>query len=597
MATIDRDVWGKSAEAKKLAVVIAGAGSLGSYEAGVLTELWYALETLNAARETLDDGTKEGPFVVDVLTGASAGGMTAAMTGRSILYEADQRARLHSAWVREVTMKAFLEEDPEQGSALFSKKVVGEIADRHLGGPLAGAGAAASFAPDVLRLGMTLSNMNGLDYQLFTRSLSAPGPGFLTTRFSDRALFTLTKGRFDDAPWPDIRTSAMATGNFPLAFMPQGLLRQRADYLLPNPALQARPAVPPARDYFPHALACIDGGMFDNEPLGLAINLASEADGGQIDPDRLFLLVHPNITKSAHDDQTGAGVGYLSGTLGLGDQIKRLLGMLMTENAVSDWVRAQKVNELVTWREGFVRELTRIVSVTKVADAAGLVANLTSLARSIATRRAPGDPDAYLAATRARIAAREDAYYASLGGPGPADTPAQQVFLLLLFILDHLSDLQDKEAVWLEVIGHDEALPLAGAGVNGFAGFFQEDWRAYDYRRGRLDAWNTFTGRGGTTFGLLGAYAQEPRASQPSGPTAGDPDEYTVDLAVWRARLGKPSFPAVTFDDIPKDLRDAFVDRVSDRVKALLGISGLTALAFNLFVKPKIEKMLAGGPS
>jgi len=597
MATIDRDVWRKSADPKKLAVVIAGAGSLGSYEAGVLTELWYALETLNGARETLADGATEGPFVLDVLTGASAGGMTAAMTGRSILYEADQRARIHSAWVREVTMKALLEEEPAQGSALFSKKVVGEIADRHLDGPLQGAGSAASFAPDVLRLGMTLTNMNGLDYQLFTRSLTALSPGFLTTRFSDRALFTLSKGRFADAPWPDIRQCAIATGNFPLAFLPQSLLRQRADYLSSNPALQTRPAVPPARDYFPHALACIDGGMFDNEPLGLAINFAADADGGQIDPDRLFLLVHPNITHSAHDDKTGAGVGYLSDTLGLGDQIKRLLGMLMTENAVNDWVRAQRVNELVTWRDGFVRELTDIISITKVTDTPKLVANLTSLAMGIARRRAPGDPDAYLAAYRALIASREDAYYAKLGGPQAAETPGQQVFLLLLLILDHLSELQDKQAVWLEVIGHDEALPLAGAGVNGFAGFFMEEWRSYDYRRGRLDAWNALAGKGGTTFGLLGDYPQEPRATQPSQPATADPDEYTVDLTLWRARLGKPNFPAVTFDDIPKDLRDAFVGRVTDRIKALLGISGLTGVAFNLFVKPKIEKFLAGKPS
>ena len=53
MAGIDRDVWKKEAPPKKIAVVIAGAGSLGSYEAGVLTELWYALETLNASREAL----------------------------------------------------------------------------------------------------------------------------------------------------------------------------------------------------------------------------------------------------------------------------------------------------------------------------------------------------------------------------------------------------------------------------------------------------------------------------------------------------------------------------------------------------------------
>src|SRR5262249_27608064 len=160
------------------------------------------------------------------------------------------------------------------------------------------------------------------DYQLFTRSLSAAGPGFPTTRFSDRALFTLQKGKFAEVPWNVIEESAIATGNFPLAFMPQGLGRDSPDYLGRNPALQTRKAAPPASGYFPHRLAFIDGGMFDNEPLGLAINCASEADGGQIDQDRLFLLVHPNITHSAHADQTGGGIGYLSDDLGLGDQIK-----------------------------------------------------------------------------------------------------------------------------------------------------------------------------------------------------------------------------------------------------------------------------------
>jgi patatin-like phospholipase len=594
MAAIDRDVWKKEATPKKIAVVIAGAGSLGSYEAGVLTELWYALDTLNASREALAGGALEGRFVVDVLTGASAGGMTAAMTGRTMMYESTLRARLHSAWVREVTMKALLEEHPQQGSALFSKKIVEQIADRHLSQPLAGAPSAASFAPDRLSLGMTLTNMNGLDYQLFTRSLNPPSPGFLTTRFSDRAIFTLTSGGFGAVDWTSIRTSSIATGNFPLAFMPQGLMRAETDYAGDNPALQTLPAAPPARPYFPHALAFVDGGMFDNEPLGLAINFAADADGGHPDPERLFLLVHPNITHSAHDDQTGARVGYLSDELGLGAQIKRLLGMLMTENAVNDWVRAQRVNDLVTWRDSFVRQLTTIVGQTDVQNPAALIQQLSAIAQVIALRKAPGDPAGYVRDVQARIATREATSYASLGNGAPPPTVRQQVYLLLLFILDHVADLQDKQAIWLEVIGHAEDLPLAGAQVSGFAGFFEEQWRAYDYRRGRIDAWNAFSGHGGQARGLFGDYPREPLATQPSQPGPGDPDEYNVDLAVWRARLGKPEFPRVTFDDVDKDLQDAFTDRVTDRVKTLLGVSGLTGFAFDLFIKPKIGKLLRG---
>jgi hypothetical protein len=336
----------------------------------------------------------------------------------------------------------------------------------------------------------------------------------------------------------------------------------------------------------------VDGGMFDNEPLGLAINFAADADGGHPDPERLFLLVHPNITHSAHDDQTGDRVGYLSDELGLGAQIKRLLGMLMTENAVNDWVRAQNVNDLVTWRDSFVRQLTTIVAQTDVQAPAALIQQLSAIAQVIALRKAPNDPAGYLRDVQARIARRETASFASLGNVGGAPTVRQQVYLLLLFILDHVADLQDKQAIWLEIIGHAEDLPLAGAQVSGFAGFFNEQWRAYDYRRGRVDAWNAFSGQGGQARGLLGDYPREPLRAQPSQPGPGDPDEYNVDLARWRARLGKPEFPRVTFDDVQPDLQKAFTNRITDRVKTLLGVSGLTGFAFDLLIKPKIGKLL-----
>jgi predicted acylesterase/phospholipase RssA len=594
MPEINRDAWKKEAAAKKLAVVIAGAGSLGSYEAGVLTELWYALETLNRSREALGAGGLEGPFIVDVLTGASAGGMTAAMTGRTMMYEATLRGRLHSAWVREITMDALLTEDKDQGSGLFSKKAVADIADRHLAQPLAGPTATASFAPDLLRIGMTLTNLNGLDYRLFTRSLNTPGPGFLTTRFSDRAMFELKKGDFAGADWPTIRGSAIATGNFPIAFMPQGLMRSAEQYADDNPALQALGATPPATPYFPHSLAYVDGGMFDNEPLGLAINFAAEADGGHPDSQRLFLLVHPNITQSAHADAAD-GVGFLSGDLGMGDQIKRLFGMLMTENAVSDWVRAQRVNDLATLRDGFVRQLATIVKTTDVKNTASLIDALSAMARGIGARQAPDAAAAYVSDALDRITAREAEGFNEVAKADGGLAARKEVFALLLFILDHVADLQDKRALWLEVIGHAQDLPLAGAQVSGFAGFFDEQWRAYDYRRGRVDAWNAFTGQGGKTPGLLGAYPQEPLATQPSKPAPGDPDEYDVDLTSWRARLGKPNFPRVTFDDVSSDLQSTFVDRIMDRVKKLLGVSGPMGFAVGLVIKPKIKKFLGGG--
>ena len=165
LASINRDVWKKTGDPKKIALVIAGAGSLGSYEAGVLAELTYALDVLNQSREPLDGpaGPKEGPFVRRIA-------------------------------------EAHLLDAPSTLNP-------------------------ASFAPDDLRVGLTLTNLNGLDYRVLTRSLNSPAPGFLTTRFSDESLFRFKKGGFGEVDWPLLTDSALATGNFPLGFMPQALMR------------------------------------------------------------------------------------------------------------------------------------------------------------------------------------------------------------------------------------------------------------------------------------------------------------------------------------------------------------------------------------
>jgi predicted acylesterase/phospholipase RssA len=74
-----------NAMAKKVAITISGAVSLGSYESGVAFEVLDALAQHNewAAANNLPDERIE----IDVLTGASAGGMTVAMIAQRLLYD------------------------------------------------------------------------------------------------------------------------------------------------------------------------------------------------------------------------------------------------------------------------------------------------------------------------------------------------------------------------------------------------------------------------------------------------------------------------------------------------------------------------------
>src|SRR5579859_4781004 len=96
--------------AKHVAITIAGAVSLGSYEGGVLYELLRAIRTRNEQAGD-DEGRK---IYIDVLTGASAGAMTAAMVAQRLMYDADaleDRANekeptnsLYEAWVERISL-------------------------------------------------------------------------------------------------------------------------------------------------------------------------------------------------------------------------------------------------------------------------------------------------------------------------------------------------------------------------------------------------------------------------------------------------------------------------------------------------------------
>jgi hypothetical protein len=69
--------------AYRLAIAISGAVSLGSYEAGVMFEVIRAIGAHNRAVAA----EPERRIVIDVLTGASAGGMTAVILAQKLLFD------------------------------------------------------------------------------------------------------------------------------------------------------------------------------------------------------------------------------------------------------------------------------------------------------------------------------------------------------------------------------------------------------------------------------------------------------------------------------------------------------------------------------
>src|SRR6266571_1801393 len=76
----------------RISLTISGAVSLGAYEGGALPALLYAARAIASG----DDP----PLRIDVMSGASAGSVTALLSARALLQGHDPRAVLYGAWVQ-----------------------------------------------------------------------------------------------------------------------------------------------------------------------------------------------------------------------------------------------------------------------------------------------------------------------------------------------------------------------------------------------------------------------------------------------------------------------------------------------------------------
>ncbi len=548
----------------KIALVMAGGVSLGSFEAGVVTELLYALDTLN--RRTRATGIH---YELDVMTGGSAGGMTAALAARILMYDLPGRRRhLHRAWVRDIDIRKLLDKAPT--NALLSKQALFEIihnlvlsdADQPPVTP-------ASFAPEVLRLSLSLSNMHGMTYAV----PALAGNSFVTTLFSDMGRFEIEHDAGDDrvhafhataaeriaSSWDHLARTAVACGNFPLAFQPEQLVRPIAAY--PD-ALERKDSA-----LFERGLCFIDGGLFNNEPLGEAIDRARQADGGA-NPDRIYLLVDPSINRSRHQADISS-----DGTLR--QHGWRLLQMIRGESTARDWMRAGRHNIEIGWRDRLVEQLSGLLDQLPTSQSQSYAEQLERLASDVlATEAARTGVDLDL--DRSLRAVREvpviDAASAQL-----ESAEKRRILNLTTLILNYISHLADKSEINMHQIGVSDSR-LAGDEFAGFIGFFQQDWREYDYRIGRTQAFEALQGILGASYGHEPADPDDPPAMPPQDPSIHQ--DYDIPDSWHR------TFPDVGIEDVDeysrRDLRDALLERY-DQITLDLGWKWVARKAVKTF--------------
>ena len=325
---------------KKLAITIAGAVSLGSYEAGVLYEVLDAIHQHNSDPATTDDER----VVIDVLTGASAGGMTAIILAQKLLYSAGEFQGpydnpVYNTWVKRISLEGLqaTQDDEPAIDSLFSSDLIEAISkealkERYATLPPPPAQRHAA-VEDAIRVGVALTNLNGVAYGYPV----TPGGKFVYIDYGDQLTRHVVAASCDTADfWEPLRQAAVACGAFPVAFRAQDLQRSAKsepdDYTGQN-------LEPWERD--PAIFTYSDGGILQNQPLGMAKNLVDMIDQHMHQEERFYLFVSPHAKDpEANDTFHAANADYLH-------LFQRLLDVVIGQSGFQDWITAKGMNRRV----------------------------------------------------------------------------------------------------------------------------------------------------------------------------------------------------------------------------------------------------------
>jgi hypothetical protein len=598
---------------KRLAITIAGAVSLGSYEAGVLYEVIEALRQHNEDPRTSDHEKIE----IDVLTGASAGGMTATIAAQKLLFNAPAlrdpvKNSFRQPWVDDIDIDDMLHytQGEDEFASIFSSALIGRIADKHLlarydtNPPPAQQRHPA--AAQTIRLGLALSNLNGVDYE---RTLDNDRGTFTYTRFQDELLVALSANSDNRPTWEPLRTAALSCGAFPFAFRLVELIRSNVDYQQFHYFVPFQPTPPGTAKH-----AYTDGGLFQNEPLGIAKHFVDEIDNHQNEETRFYLFVAPGTKESAAALPTGAAAAPGSGAPALpsGDRAVppapaarkpttftadanmaqtagRLASAVFWQSRFHDWIEAEDMNDRVRLFNQRSRDLkdsmllpathAQYIDWQSLRPAANALLpvlfaqSATTPANALSARIRAAET---LPHTRERLRGQFDPEYKELVAAPGLGAAAADTWLDSILAFEKAAELHSKDEMHIYGITATQD-QLASELVFSFAGFLDHRLREHDYIVGRCRAQKFLSD--------LNTSAQQP--NDPGlGPIRYRPQALPVLPALGNIRL----------KDIDRDKRVALRDRLLGRVSRMLeqfGAPGWIVAPLRWwFLRPKADKYL-----
>jgi predicted acylesterase/phospholipase RssA len=455
----------------RIALILGGGVSLGSYIGGAVTEILEALAR-NESGETVR---------IHVITGGSAGALNAALAARALAVNPHIVPWIRRAWVEAADAQQLLNPGRKNRLGALDATVLEELSRALITADPASDDAVSAAFGSPLRVGITLSSLHGIRYDFRYGYLNVPDRSFGTRTFSDSMDFELPAGTGPEDPsWERLRQAALASSAFPFAFPPRRLDRSRDDF--------AGARLPAGSDPVPMWYA--DGGLFDAAPLGLAKDLV-ERDPGYRSGDWRYIVVEPSLRST--ESETGAEPIAPDSPSALAQQLARAV---LGQGAAQDWIRANEVNTRLEILEALLGRLPEMDDRITDPEEVVLGRYIGELAEHVAEMKVEAEPRGltglgsdpagdFLDANMERI--ESDPRYAEV--LASADGRAGRSRLAkLIFVLEAASGLRDKDIMKLYLVAPESDRELAGDYLGGFGGFLNRDWRAHDFAAGRRDA-------------------------------------------------------------------------------------------------------------
>lgn len=342
----------------EIGLVGAGAVSAGAYTGGVVDFMVQALDRWYEAKG-------RGGFVpphdvkISVFSGASAGGITAALTAAYLGSDqppiADEteahsnrgKNKLFDSWVERIDIASLLESRDLPGKhspvvSLLDSSILADIADSGL--DVQPRARRRSYLAENFELLLTVTNLRGVPYAFkvmgsqptsYDMSLHADYLHFRINDTGQNGLpdrHTISWADFGKANHPGkakLKLAALASGAFPLGLAPRTLSQpippdsySARQWPKPTPASanphQCVTATPIPANFgklpaaYEYDFRCVDGGVMNNEPLELARCILAGGPGRRNERDgdkaeKAVLLIDPFPSQNGFDPTEKVG--------------------------------------------------------------------------------------------------------------------------------------------------------------------------------------------------------------------------------------------------------------------------------------------------